>query len=82
MSRFQESNEKVASYIEDFLRVHDKYDIKKIDLMKINAIEILMNIISQAPAISIRAFILSDEQRREGYPFIKQLAHHMLYSFE
>jgi hypothetical protein len=64
------------------LKFHDKYDIKKIDLLKINSIEILMSIITQAPSISIRAFILSDDQRREGYPFIKRLAYHVLYSFE
>ena len=69
-------------YIEDFLRMHDKYDIRKVDLLKINSIEILMNIINQAPTISVRSFILSEEQKREGYPFIKQLASHMLYSFE
>ncbi|CDW88124.1 UNKNOWN [Stylonychia lemnae] len=82
ITMFQQSQEKVKQYIQDFLKFHDKYDIKKIDLLKINSIEILMNIITQAPSISIRAFILSDEQKREGYPFIKRLAYHVLYSFE
>lgn len=82
VSRFQESPEKIKLYIEDFLKVHEKYDIKKIDLLKINSIEILMNIIQQAPSISIRAFILSEEQKSEGYPFIKRLASHILYSYE
>lgn len=41
-----------------------------------------MNIIQQAPSISIRQFIISDEQKREGYPFIKRLAYHIIYSFE
>lgn len=39
-----ESSEKVKGIIEGFLKAHDKYDIKKLDLLKINAIEILMNI--------------------------------------
>lgn len=64
------------------MKIHDKYDIKKIDLLKINSIEILMNIINQAPSVSIRAFILSDEQKKQGHPFIKQLAQHLLYSYE
>ena len=39
-----ESHDTIKSTIEDFLKVHDKYDIKKLDLLKINAIEILMNL--------------------------------------
>ena len=42
--KFQESTDKVKANIEDFLRIHDKFDIKKIDLLKINSIEILMNL--------------------------------------
>lgn len=34
----------IKTIIEDFLKPHDKYDIVKLDLLKINAIEILMNI--------------------------------------
>ena len=37
-----QSIEKVKSLIEDFQRAHDKYDIKKLDFLKINSIEILM----------------------------------------
>ena len=68
--------------IEDFLKPHDKYDIKKLDLLKINAIEILMNITQFAPSASIRTFVLCEDQRSKGYPFIKRLASHLLYSFE
>jgi hypothetical protein len=39
-----EPMEEVRATIEDFMKPHDKYDIRKLDLMKINAIEILMNI--------------------------------------
>lgn len=59
-AEFQETPGKVSSYVDDFLTTHDKYDIKKIDLLKINAIEILMNLIQFAPSVSIRAFILSE----------------------
>ena len=62
--------------------MHDKHDIKKIDLLKINAIEILMNIIQFAPTISIRTFMLGENQKKEGYPFIKRLSQHILYSYE
>jgi len=62
--------------------MHDKHDIKKIDLLKINAIEILMNIIQFAPTISIRTFMLGEDQKREGYPFMKRLAQHIVYSYE
>lgn len=68
--------------IEDFLLPHDKHDIKKLDLLKINAIEILMNISQFAPPGSIRMFMLCEDQRTKGYPFIKRLAAHMIYSFE
>jgi urease beta subunit len=43
------SPEKIRPVIEDFLTPHEKYDIKKLDLLKINAIEILMNISTFAP---------------------------------
>jgi hypothetical protein len=33
---------------------HDKYDIRKLDLLKINAIEILMNITQFAASASLR----------------------------
>lgn len=39
-----ESVDYIRTTILDFLKPHDKYDIKKLDLLKINAIEILMNI--------------------------------------
>lgn len=42
--KFQDSGESLKSTIEDFMKVHDKYDIRKIDLLKINSIEILMNL--------------------------------------
>jgi len=64
----------VNQYVDDFLTVHDKHDIKKIDFLKINAIEILMNFVQFAPSVSIRSFALSDDQKRQDYPFIKQLA--------
>ena len=50
--------------------------------MKINAIEILMNISQFAPAAALRTFVLSEDQKIKGYPFIKRLTHHLLYSFE
>lgn len=59
------------------------YDIRKIDLLKINAIEILMNITQQfSSTSSIRTFALCEDQKSKGYPFIKRLAFHLLYSFE
>ncbi|MFS8159692.1 MAG: hypothetical protein ACMG6E_05670 [Candidatus Roizmanbacteria bacterium] len=36
---------KHPSYIDDFLKKHEKFDIRKIDLLKISAIEILMSLI-------------------------------------
>ena len=72
----------MSQYVDDFLKIHDKYDIKKIDLLKINAIEILMNLIQFAPSVSIRAFILCEDQKRQEYPFIKSLALHLIYSHE
>ena len=59
--KFQDSNDNVKATIEEFLKGHDKFDIKKIDLLKINAIEILMNITQFAPSISIRTFVLSED---------------------
>ena len=53
----------VRATIEDFLKPHDKYDIRKLDLMKINAIEILMNISQFAPSASLRTFVLCEDQR-------------------
>jgi hypothetical protein len=39
-------DEMPSEYIEnEFLKKHEKYDIRKIDLMKISAIEILLNIV-------------------------------------
>ncbi len=61
---------------------HDKYDIRKLDLLKINAIEILMNITQFAASASLRQFVLCEDQRQKHYPFIKKLASHLLYSFE
>lgn len=40
----KEQVSEIKTIIEDFLKPHDKYDIVKLDLLKINAIEILMNI--------------------------------------
>jgi|LauGreDrversion4_2_1035121.scaffolds.fasta_scaffold89398_1 hypothetical protein len=40
----EESKRELRATIEDFMKPHDKYDIRKLDLMKINAIEILINI--------------------------------------
>jgi hypothetical protein len=77
-----ESVDYIRTTILDFLKPHDKYDIKKLDLLKINAIEILMNISQFTPSASIRTFILCDDQRSKGYPFIKRLTSHLLYSFE
>jgi hypothetical protein len=72
--------------IEDFLSTHDRFDIKKLDLLKINAIEILINITQQQSLgttnASIRAFTLCEDQRQKGYPFIKRLAAHLMYSHE
>lgn len=31
--------------VDDFLKKHDKFDIRKIDLLKISAIEILMSLL-------------------------------------
>jgi hypothetical protein len=72
----------VRATIEDFLKPHDKYDIRKLDLMKINAIEILMSISQFAPSASLRTFVLCEDQRQKGYPFIKRLTSHLLFSFE
>lgn len=62
--------------------MHEKYDIRKIDLLKINSIEILMSIVSHAPSVSLRSFILGEQQQRKGYPFINRLTQHLLYSYE
>ena len=77
-----DSDEFIRTTILDFLKPHDKYDIKKLDLLKINAIEILMNISQFTPSASLRTFILSEDQRTKGYPFIKKLTSHLLYSYE
>jgi hypothetical protein len=77
-----QSMNEVRQTILDFLRPHDKFDIKKLDLMKINAIEILMNISQFTTSASIRAFILCEDQRQKGYPFIKRLTYHLLYAYE
>ena len=37
-------DQSMRNAITDFISVHDKYDITKIDLLKINAIEIMMSI--------------------------------------
>ena len=47
--------------IEDFITIHDRFDIRKLDLLKINSIEIMMNIGLLSPSISIRAFILNED---------------------
>ena len=78
----KEPVETIRATIEDFLKPHDKYDIRKLDLMKINAIEILMNISQFAPSASLRTFVLCEDQRTKGYPFIKRLTSHLLYSYE
>ena len=44
-----ESDQDIRNNILDFLKPHDKFDIKKLDLLKINAIEILMNISQFTP---------------------------------
>jgi hypothetical protein len=77
-----DSDEFIRTTILDFLKPHDKYDIKKLDLLKINAIEILMNISQFTPSASLRTFILSEDQRAKGYPFIKKLTSHLLFSYE
>jgi len=41
----EDGEEKHPSYIDDFLKKHEKFDIRKIDLLKISAIEILMSLI-------------------------------------
>lgn len=41
-----------------------------------------MNIMQFTPTISVRSFILSEDQKLKGYPFIKRIAYHILYSFE
>jgi hypothetical protein len=56
-----DSDEFIRTTILDFLKPHDKYDIKKLDLLKINAIEILMNISQFTPSASLRTFILSED---------------------
>lgn len=43
-----QQKEKLPSYIEDFITTHDKFDIRKIDLLKIGALEILMSLIQFA----------------------------------
>ena len=60
-TRFQDTPDTIRTTILDFLSPHSKFDIKRIDLLKINAIEILINITQFAPSISIRAFMLSEE---------------------
>ena len=50
----EDAGGQVKLYIEDFLGMHNKYDIRNIDLLKINSIEILMSIISQAPPVTVR----------------------------
>ncbi len=72
----------MPSYIEDSIKKHEKFDIRKIDLLKINSIEIMMSLIQFTPSASVRHFIVSSEQKRAGSPFIKQLVNHMLYSYE
>jgi len=66
--------------------VHDKFDIRKLDLLKINAIEILMSITQQTQFgtanASLRTFVLCEDQKAKGYPFIKRLTSHMLFAFE
>ena len=44
-----ESDQDIRNNILDFLKPHDKFDIKKLDLLKINAIEILMSISQFTP---------------------------------
>ena len=78
----KDDSEVVRATIEDFIKPHDKYDIRKLDLMKINAIEILMNISQFSPSAALRSFVLCEDQRSKGYPFIKRLTSHLLYSFE
>lgn len=56
-----ESPELIKQAIVDFLKPHDKFDIKKLDLLKINAIEILMNITQFSASASIRTFVLCEE---------------------
>lgn len=72
--------------IEDFISVHDKFDIRKLDLLKINAIEILMSITQQTQFgtanASLRHFVLCEDQKAKGYPFIKRLTSHMLFAYE
>jgi hypothetical protein len=53
--------EVVRGGIVDFLKPHEKYDICKIDLLKINAIDVLMNITTQfSNTAAIRIFALSE----------------------
>ena len=35
----------LPSFLEDFIKKHEKFDIRKVDLFKINAMEILMSLI-------------------------------------
>jgi len=68
--------------VENFIQKHEKFDIIKIDLLKISSIEILMSLIQFTPYPSVRSFICSVEQKKIGFPFMKSLINHMLYSHE
>ena len=47
--------------MDDFLMKHDKFDIRKIDLLKISALEILMSLIQFSPQSSVKSYIMSAE---------------------
>lgn len=56
-----DSDDCIRTTILDFLKPHDKFDIKKLDLLKINAIEIMINISQFTPSATIRSFILCED---------------------
>jgi hypothetical protein len=59
--QYKYGEEKNNSYIEDLIKKHDKFDIRKIDLLKISAIEILMSLITFSSLSSMRGFMLCHE---------------------
>jgi len=40
--------------LEDLMKVHEKYEVRKVDWLKINALEILMNLLQFAPGVNMR----------------------------
>lgn len=62
------------AFVDDLLKPHEKFDITKLDLLKINSIEILMNLIQFAPQANVRSFTIGEGQKKNDHPFLRQVA--------